>query len=416
MANRLNPTAANIISSLGVKGATATEPLEGYVPILGPDGKLSVEFIPNSAAKMSVPPISDVAFVDPYTEERDADLRNGSIAAPCKYISEAASKFSTTDGDRVAIVLSPGVYNDSQVSFGSSIEKVYLIGLGRCYIDVNGGSFSISVGQGVDLTVQNIDVPTTMSVSAGTTIRLVGNTHINELLSSNSTIVISAEARVESTNASTIQLASDSAHVSNTSSVQGKTVGDAIERLGGRKIRILRIDAGSSGVDFGSSFEDIEAESSGSDDIYDLRGRDSSIASALSELFRRSKHIVADDVSAGIISADSISTRSLSIDALKIGGYNIEVDAYGYLVVGTGSAIPVRPTAGTVLLRDTVTGGLWILYVENGRLYVERFYEDSSDSSTTYEEYDFIELVDALDTYRVSMSDGRLVIDEGSSN
>ena len=416
MANRLNPTAANIISSLGVKGATATDPLEGYVPILGPDGKLSVEFIPDSAAKMSVPPISDVAFVDPYTEEDDGDLRNGSIAAPCKYISEAASKFSTTDGDRVAIVLAPGVYNESQVSFDSSLKKVYLIGLGNCYIDVNGGSFSVSVGQSVDLTVQNIDVPTTMSVSAGTKIRLVGNTHINELLSSNSTLVISAEARVESTNASTIQLASDSAHVSNTSSVQGNTVGDALERIGGRKIRILRIDAGSSGVDFGSSFEDIEAESSGSDEIYDLRGRDSAIASALSELFRRSKNIVADDVSAGIIRADSISTRSLSIDALKIGGYNIEVDAYGYLVVGTGSAIPVRPTAGTVLLRDTVTGGLWILYVENGRLYVERFYEDSSDSSTTYEEYDFIELVDALDTYRVSMSDGRLVIDEGSSS
>ena len=238
MANRLNPTAANIISSLGVKGATATEPLEGYVPILGPDGKLSVEFIPNSAAKMSVPPMSDVAFVDPYTEENDPDLRNGSIAAPCKYISEAASKFSNTGGDRAAIVLAPGVYNynDSQVSFGSSIKKVYLIGLGRCYIDVNGGSFSISVGQDVDLTIQNINVSTTMSISAGTTIRLVGNTYINELLSSNSTLVISAEARVESTDASTIQLASDSAHVSNTSSVQGNTVGDAIERLGGRKI------------------------------------------------------------------------------------------------------------------------------------------------------------------------------------
>ena len=416
MANRLNPTAANIISSLGVKGATASEPIEGYVPVLGPDGKLSVEFIPDSAAKMSVPPISNVAFVDPYTEEGDENLRNGSVAAPFNSITEAASRFSYDDGI-VALLLAPGVYDmDTSVNFVSA-SKVYLIGVGPFTVDVNGGSFTVTINPGAELTVQNVRITTTMSVSSGTSIRLFGNTFINNLLSENSSLLISSDSRVESTDITDIEFASDSQHIANTSSVAGDTVGDALERLGNRKIRILRIEAGSSGIDTGSSFVDVSAESSGEYDIYDLRNRDEVLASAISELFRRSRHIEADDITAGTVSANSVTTRNLSIDYLKLGGYNIEVDVYGYLVVGDGSSPHVSPPSGTILLRDEVTGALWMLFVNEGRLYVERFSEDSSDSSSLpYDEYDFIELVDALDTYRVRMSNGRLVIDEESSS
>lgn len=412
MANRLNPTAANIISSLGVKGATVSEPLEGYVPVLGPDGKLNVEFIPDSAARMSVPPVSDVAFVDPYTTETNQNLRNGSVAAPYNSISEAASRFGY--GETVALVLAPGTYsNEGIVEFRPNATLIYLIGTGMCSF----GNLSIRVGSGVSLTVQNIRVLNTMSVSSGTVISLVGNTSITEISSEGSSLKMSSGSRVDSTNIVDITLSSDARHISNTSTVEGQTVEDALTRLDGRKIRVLHIDAGNSGLDVGSSYVEVDAESSGSYDVYDLRSRDEAIVSAIGELFRRSRHVEAEDVTAGTVSANAISTRALSIDALRLGGYNIEVDAYGYLVVGNGSASPVRPTAGTILLRDSVTGGLWMIYVENGRLYVERYYEDSSDSSSPqYDEYDFIELVDALDTYRVSMSNGRLVIDDGSSS
>jgi hypothetical protein len=90
MANALNPTAANIISSLGVKGATSEggEGYSGYVPMLDESGKLSLSFIPQGAAAMAMPPLHDVAFVDPGS---NSETPTGSIAAPFKTLSDAAS-------------------------------------------------------------------------------------------------------------------------------------------------------------------------------------------------------------------------------------------------------------------------------------------------------------------------------------
>lgn len=415
MANRINPSAANILSSLGIKGATTDEPLEGYVPVLGPDGKLDVRFIPDSAAKMAVPPVSDVAFVDAGTPGDNPELRNGSAAAPYKTIAEAASNFDYDS--TIALILAPGVYTDSMVTFKASAQNVYIISIGNSSVYVNGGSLAIGVGSSASVTLHDIVIDTTLSVTPGTEIILSGKTRINTLSSSGSSLKISSEARVDSTNVTDIELSTDSDHVANGSSVPGANVGDALDRLDARKIRVLRVSGGSSGVDEASSYVDVSAESAGGFDVYDLRGMTSALVSAVKELFRRSVHVEAEDVTAGTVTAGVVSTRTISIDAITLGGYRISVDAYGYLVVSDGVPSPARPPDGAVLLRDESDGSLWLIFVEGGRLYVERFYEDSSDSDSElpYQEYDYLELVDSLDTYRVSMSGGRLVIDEGSS-
>ena len=70
MAN-LSPTAANILSSLGIKGATVGENIAGCVPVLDANGKISVNLIPEGAAKLSVSSISNVVFVESTRESAD---------------------------------------------------------------------------------------------------------------------------------------------------------------------------------------------------------------------------------------------------------------------------------------------------------------------------------------------------------
>ena len=136
MANALQPTAANIISSLGIKGATVSENLPGYVPVLDATGHLNAKFIPANAEQYAIQPLSDVAFVDPYTtvgfdsEGTDVDtdpenmIRIGSIAAPFKSVTEAASRYAPTDaalaGKYAAFMLAPGKYDDGEIAFPSA--------------------------------------------------------------------------------------------------------------------------------------------------------------------------------------------------------------------------------------------------------------------------------------------------------
>lgn len=416
MANALSPTAANIISSLGIKGATVSENLSGFVPVLDENGKISVNLIPDDAAKLAVESMSNVVFVDPYTEEDDPSARTGSIVAPFKTISEAASR-STPAGDRIAIVLAPGVYGDGGVVFSGSPKHVYLIGIGECVIDADPMAIS-GLGAAPELFLRDISSAHAINVVGSPKITLLGKTYVKNLnASEGATLSVSADSRVDSTSISKVFLASDD-RIGNTSSVDGETVKDALGRLDARKIRVAKISGAGSGIDVWSSYEDIGASSFGGFDAYDMRARDSALVGAIKDLYSKFRNLNAESVTAETITATgTLNANTLSIDVLRLGGYNVEIDTYGYLVIAESA--PHGHDDGAWILRDVGDGSLWLLGVEGGRMFVERYYEDSpygsSDSSDSssgypYEVVDEIDLLDGSDTYEVTIVNGRMVI------
>lgn len=415
MAN-ISPTAANIIASLGIKGVTdgtdRAELQRGYLPMLGADGKLSPEFIPASAAEMSVPPLSDVKFVDSGVAVA-ADHRNGSIAAPFKTIAEAAGSVNATS--RIAIVITPGSYNESSISFPYS-DEVYLIGIGKCVL--TGSTTAISMRSGAKLFLQEIDAGANgLSVTGASEIACLGETHIGTLTADGITLRMSAESRVDSTSAAKIYLATDS-HVGNTSEVHGATVCDALTRLGRRRIRVANISADSSGIDVGSSsYVDIPASSYGSGvEVFDLRGHDMVMVDFLNRLAKNSRDIVAETVTAKTITADEFKTRKLEMDYMAIGGYLLTVDAYGYLVVATdgsesSSYPPVPgPSPDDIIIRDSVLDDVFYrLGVERGRMYIANAEQDGSSPYPVRTELTITDSYTGLE-YQVRMENRRMVI------
>lgn len=436
-ATQKTPTAANIISSLGVKGAISSIPAgedaskyEGFLPVLDANGRLNANFIPPEAAQISIPTLSNVAYVDPYTDVQEyaADgitrLRVGSVVAPFKSIEEAAANFSPTEdaksGKYVAFVLAPGKYEDTEMRFpsGRSPLSVYLIGTGNCIFASNITTFSIhgmssaSGGRRPVLFLQNVYMAGEISVSTGADAVVIGKTYVHQLsVGSGSKVSIASDCRVDSTNAGTVAFLSEDSRIGNTSGVKGDTVKDAVGRLGRRKVRISKITADSSGIDIdSSSFVDVSETSSSGDSfgVFDLRMRDRVLVESIKRLFDRGKNIVADSVTAKTVVADSVRTKELRMDSLALGGYRIEIDAYGYLVVSDGSATPPRPPDSVVLLRDTVNGALYMLGVSNGRMYIAGADDESSSSDpvdvmTVYDP-------DSGTEYAVSVEEGRLVI------
>lgn len=431
------PTAANIISSLGVKGAISSIPegedaskYEGFLPVLDANGRLNAKFIPPEAAQISVPTLSNAAYVDPYTdvEEYAADgitrLRVGSVVAPFKSIKEAAANFKPTSdakaGRYVAFLLSPGKYDDSEIEFspGMSPLSVYLIGMGECRFADNIRTLAVYRmssavgGRRPLLFLQSVYMSGNVSVSTGADAVVVGKSYIHQLsVGSGSKLSLSSDSRVDSTDAGTVSYISEDSRIGNTSGVKGTTVKDALGRLGRRRIRMARLSGVSSGIDTGSSsYMDVLETSSGSDSfgVFDLRARDKVFVDAINRLFSERKKIVAESVTAGSVVADSIKTKELRMDSLALGGYRIEIDTYGYLVVSDGSANPPRPPDSVVLLRDTVNGALYLLGVSNGRMYIAGADDESSSSDpldvmTVYDP-------DSGAEYAVSVEEGRLVI------
>lgn len=437
MANSLNPTAANIISSLGIKGATASENLPGYVPVLGEDGRLDAKFIPANAASASLPPLSNVAYVDPYTDVASSD-RKGSESAPFKSLYEAVSNFEPTSdavsAKRVAFILSPGVYKETSAirfPYGKTPYHVYIIGTGEC-------RFTASTlvirdfeepegGNRPSLFLHNILVSGALSVpDSDVDIKLFGTTRIGTLnAGEGSTLSIAPESRVDSTGIRKIFLA-DSYNVAYKSEPGSDTVtvGDELDRLGDRRIRIADITADDSGFHVGSDPVDVYASSYGSGgDVFDLSERDRVFAEGINNLFRNGKFtkVSAGSMSAGSIVADSIDVKELRMDAFALGGYRLEIDNFGYLVVVDGTDDPPRPPDTFVLIRDSVTGAVYVFGAAGGRLYIvdadAEYGSDSSDSSSSSYSPSVIDVLhvydrDSGDEYNLYLENGRLVISQ----
>ena len=430
MANALSPTAANIISSLGIKGATVNEALPGYVPVLGPDGKLSADFIPADAAPSALPHLSDAAFVDPHTTVSEW-IRNGSIVAPYKTIGEAARKFTpsayATSEGLAAFVLAPGTYDDSgnaTIDFSSRSDswhpkKLCLIGIGCCKflnpISVSG----MYSGEQCNIVLQNVDVGANNVTSLGSpVVTCLGKTYIGGtlLIGSGATLRLSADAYA-STDAGTVEYISKDSSIGNTSGVRGSaTVKDALDRLDARKVRVARISGSGSGITAGSSY-DVSAESAGGFDVYNLSERDRVLVAAIKRVYGKFANINAQTVTAVDIEATgTLKAKTLSIDVLKLGGYYIEIDNYGYLVVS--EVAPSGYDDGAVILRDLAPedGRLWLVGVYDGRMFVERYYEDGSGSSSSSYDYPYsvveeIDLQDGTTKYKVTIVGGQMKIE-----
>ena len=447
MNSNISPTAANIISSLGIKGATVSDALPGYVPVLGPDGTLSAKFIPADAALSAIPGLSDAAFVDPNTDVEQS-LRKGSVEAPYKTLSEAAEKFrpslSSQSAKNVAFILAPGMYGvdgNTSVDFPQGWNEafplrgnpsnVYLIGIGGCRFSNDIVVSGMDTSSGQTLVLQNVDIGShSLTVLGNATVVLFGKTYVGGNLSAGSSdsggtrvqlnvgvLRLSADSYVGSPYANSIEYISKDATIANTSGVRGSaTVREALDRLDARKIRFARIYGSGSGLTAGSSY-DVSAESAGGYDVYKTGDRDRALVDAIRNIYGKFENINAQTVTAVDIEATgTLTAKTLSIDVLKLSGYEVEIDNYGYLVVS--DVRPSNPDDGAVILRDLAPGDgrLWLVGVYDGRMFVERYYEDgSSDSSSSYAFpyplVDEIDLNDGTKNYKVTISDGQMTIE-----
>ena len=98
------------------------------------------------------------------------------------------------------------------------------------------------------------------------------------------------------------------------------------------------------------------------------------------------------------------------MDSLALGGYRLEIDANGYLVVSGRSETPPSPPNRVVLIRDTGSSGdgaIYLLGVSNGRLFIDQY---DGGSSSPVENALSVYDPDTDYEYAVSVDNGRVVI------
>ena len=410
-----DPTAANVIASLGVKGATVGKTTgseyQGYVPVLDENGKLSASLIPADAALDAIPPLSNVVYVDPRTTV-DAGSQKGSVLAPFSSLATAAQKFVPTDSAKtsgyITFVLAPGKYDDNGMTFPSERRPscVSILSLGECLFAA--GTFTISNLADRSMVVFR-DITTSAStnviINAASDVYVVGRSYIRYLKANDgSNLSITAESKISEIGwtVATTYLANDK-RIENTSCISGETVRDALDNIGTRTIVVsdVKFDSGSK-----KFTADSTKEISESGNAYDLSAHDKILVEGINALFADTQDLNVNSINADTLTVDTANISTLNITALKLGGYKITIDTYGYLVVMDASEESVQPPEKVVMLYDSADQSYWTLGVENGgRLYVTKSDEgdasQAEDSLTVYED----------DTkYSLSMNNRRLSI------
>lgn len=408
-----DPTAANIIASLGVKGATVGETTgpeyQGYVPVLDENGKLSAELVPADTALAAIPPLSSVVYVDPRTTV-DADSQKGSVLAPFSSLAAAAQRFAPTDSAKtsghLAFVLATGKYDDAEITFRDDFRPtcVSFVGTGKCTLAA--GTFKINgLGASPKVVFRNVETSavagTSVYVDAVAEIFVTGDSYISSLTARDgSTLKLTSDARVGNVADWNATYLSDASRVSYK---EDSTVESAIDSLDSRKVVVSDVKFDSSAKKFTSS---ATKEISESGNAYDLSAHDKVFVEGINALFESSRDLDVDTLKADTITVDTANIGTLNITALKLGGYKITIDTYGYLVVLDASEESVQPPEKVVMLYDSADQSYWTLGVENGgRLYVTKSDEggasEAADSLTVYED----------DTkYSLSMNNRRLSI------
>lgn len=332
------PTAANILASLGVKGAIGMIPegespssYAGFVPVLDEDGKLNIKFIPSLAVESTVAPLKNVVVVDPGSS---ASEETGSVIAPFKTIDAAARAAKTDASGRCAILLVPGRYpaaNNSIAQFSNTPSEVFFLGVGECVLDAT--TFNVGgLASNGSVFFRDIVAESCVKMVNSGTVTCLGRTHFGRLeLGAGSKLMLSSEARVDSTDADRVSYLSEASRIGNDSSARGNTVKEALDGLHVRKVRISNITAGDSCFSYDSnSYVDVEAGSSG---VYDLRRFEKVVIDGINKFVKKSQSLDVESVTASAVTADEVEADVLKTETIVLGGYRISTDPQGYLVV-----------------------------------------------------------------------------------
>lgn len=422
MARQSYPTAANILSSLGIKGAVDKIPagesgasFGGMVPVLNEDGKIDLSFIPPGAAAMSVERLHNVAIVDPMTSET---VRTGSVIAPYKTIAEAAASIEPDDGDeeggysyatRCAIVLMPGKYDDASIAFASSPAQAFIVCVGECVLGRNSVGIS-GMGVGGSLTIHNVLASGNLTVSGCAKVVCSGTTTVSGILTveDGASVALSPESSVASTNSTDVSYTGRASAVGNTSSVDGDTVAEALDALGGRAVRVANMTSDKDGFHYDANdYTDIKAAKDGQGKVvFDLRYKDAALAEGINRLVQMWKNPTVGTLTAETVNANTVKATVLELDAIRLGGYKLTIDQFGYLMVVDGST-PVTPPQGVVLLRDSADNEVYVVGILNGRLYVKK--DDGGHGTDVADALKVID-PDTGDEYSITLDDGRLYL------
>lgn len=432
---KFDPTAANIISSLGIKGATDKSGSEyrGYVPVLDENGKLNAQVVPAEAWSLSIPHLSDVVFVDPNTEI-DEKSQTGSIASPYSSLSAAARSFepseSASDSNLeryAAFILAPGEYYDSVMEFSTKFipTKVFLIGLGNCVFKES--LFSVSglgrvTSSNTGFYFQNITADGCafgIEANSDATVDVtVIRSHIGYVRTNFGTLVLSADSVVDGSNATNTRYLDDAGKINNgTSSSEalgvGSTVKDAIVGLGSRKIRVL--DFSSEDFENSGSLEkcyDVEVSEKDGAYVFDLSGRDKVIVEGLRTLYESRENITATTVTTGSLAVTGkAKIKELELSYLNLGGYKLTIDRYGYLVVVDESTEIADLSSNRVYLQDVATKKIYMLGVENERMYIVPA-EESEVSEDAEVDKQLVVYDSESNGYVLSLKNGRLIVEK----
>ena len=330
--NIFNPTAANILSSLKIKGATAVggPGKDGYVPILGEDGKLDLSIVPVDTIQslLDVPALKSVAFVDGKTEMA---VQTGSIAAPFSTLASAAAApvDASSSGDSGPVdryldfVLMPGDYGSENVGVASGPRKrVRIFGLGSAKFDTltfNGYStdtvfelYNVSVSSGLRFG-NNVSASVILAGKSDVSVLSVDSDPEASL-----TVYVGADCSLNEDNLSgdvTVEYLADADRIAKGVDAPGKTVADVLDNLASRKIRYPTFTPGANGIARSTSTASI----SYFDEAYSLELLGTSLVAAVNQTFHKNGDSPTYvNVTASSVSANSVTTASMATDQLKL--------------------------------------------------------------------------------------------------
>jgi len=330
--NNYSPTLANILSSLKIKGASATggEGKDGFVPVLDSTGKLDVSTIPLGLISqlIEIPPLTDMAVVD---SQADAAIATGSFAAPFKTVSAAATKGYSN------FLLVGGSYGSDSVSMGSTPlgATIRIFSVGTSTFD--NLTFS-RCPNGAFFRFYNVSVTTKLEFSSDVNINAsllgYGVTGTVKTASENSNLKLEIDStyRVNSIDSVegvdvTVEYIAKSSRIENDSQAPGDTVADTLDVLSSRKIRIPVFTSDASGLHVPTT-TDVSVNQLTNTYILSAFGTD--LATAINSRFHKN----GDSPSYNAVTANSVS-----VGTTELANGSVKTDELKLSINGTQKAV-----------------------------------------------------------------------------
>lgn len=320
--NKLNPTAANILSSLQIKGATTgTGPDKyGYVPILNAEGKLDIGVIPldSISTDISIQGLNATAFVDLKSESDNPD---GSIAKPFRTLQAAISATDSSGNPFEYFILAPGDYGSVELDFqGHSGTTVYFIGSAQfdtlTVRNYETGFLSVFINVSANKLM--------MATPEFASVTLLGYCQFGEVrgvLSSDDEVTADVYLQAvnigpcatllsQPVNAAKLTYVASAGRIGNdhtASLILGASVADALKRLQGKRLRlpIFKVDPFDHQISY--DLEDLQSreDASAETDYYSFERFATTLVEALNAAF----YSEGDDIDVGTVHAYEINSE-----------------------------------------------------------------------------------------------------------